>query len=408
MKNILIASLLLVLVPACSVFDNKILTTVTNKPAVNMQKSGSKQQPQGVVSVDIINDNNRLHLLLGKQEHSLKTLWYQHSDDGGVNWSEAVQVLKQHELAIKMMRGGDAQITAQGDTVLVGWAKFDNTMQFNAGVMQTARSIDAGKTWQFSQSPPDWEPGPHRYMDLAADSNAMYAVWLDRRDGVSKVKATQGLRYARSVDGGVSWETNKTLDKMSCSCCWNTLMADGEGNAFVLYRNKQPSDLSIGMINQQQQWQYLNHVGAFSWQFEGCPHIGGDLDVQMFEGKKRLHSVVGTGHPGHLGVHYLYSDDAGKHWSASQQFGNESAIHADVAAHHSGRVVVVWDMMGEDGLAVHVAESDNGGLDWSKARKLSKPGLRATHPKVVKTETGFLVLWTESHGDSIRLGQQVL
>jgi hypothetical protein len=243
---------------------------------------------------------------------------------------------------------------------------------------------------------------------MAADDHAMHVVWLDSRNGPSELKASQGLRYAKSIDGGLSWQPNKTLDESTCSCCWNTLKTDTNGNTFVLYRDKKPSDLAIGIINNQQQWQNLSKVGAFNWDFDGCPHIGGGLDIQNTADNTQLHAVVGTGHEDYLGVHYLHSGDNGKNWSQTIQLGDESALHADVAAHDNGRVVAVWDMMGEDGLAVFVAESIDQGIHWSQPKQLSTSGMRASHPRTVKTENGFITLWTESDGQHQTLATQIL
>lgn len=354
--------------------------------------------PEGVISVDIVNFDKRLHLLTGKHQKGNKTLWYQTSIDGGESWSEAVKLLDDDNLAVNMTRGNDAQIAAQNDTVVVSWMSFVEGARFNAGPMLTARSDDGGQTWQYAAAPPDWTQGPHGYIDMTADSQAMHAVWLDSRQGHADVKASQGLHYAKSTDGGLSWQTNQTVDELTCSCCWNTIKSDAAGKPYVLYRDKQPSDLSIAAPEQNQQWQRLSPVGAFDWQFDGCPHIGGGLDFENGAAKTRMHAVVGTGHPDHLGVHYLYSDDAGKNWSEARTLGDESAIHADIAARDDGRIVAVWDMMGDDGLAVFFAQSSDSGTHWSKAEQLSKTGMRASHPRIVKTESGFVTVWTEHDG----------
>jgi len=379
-------SLLLINLSACSVTpntessSNHLAVVTAEKP----QKYRHKKSPEGVISVDIVNNNNQLHLLTGKLTQGQKSLWYQSSKDGGKNWSTAVKILNDDNLAVKMTRGNDAQITAQGHHIVVSWTKFDPESRFKAGVMQAARSSDGGQHWQYSMAPPDWNNGSHGFIDMSADQYAMHAVWLDSRLGSTGINATQGLHYAKSTDGGISWQRNTTLDKMTCSCCWNTIKSDADGNSYVLYRDKQPSDMSIGVINNQQQWAQLNSVGGFNWQFEGCPHIGGGLDFQAIAGKKRIHAVVGTGHEDHLGVHYLYSDDAGKNWSSTKQLGTESAIHADIAAHDDGRVVAVWDMMTADGLAIFSAESKDQGNTWSNSKQISKPKIRGAHPRLSK------------------------
>jgi len=396
-------SLLLINISACSVTPNTENSNlhVAEVTAEKPQKHRHKKSPEGVISVDIVNNKNQLHLLTGKLKQGQKSLWYQLSKDGGKSWSAESKVLNADKLAIKMTRGNDAQIAVQANNIVVSWTKFDPKARFKAGAMQAARSTDAGKTWQYTNTPPDWKKGPHGYIDMAADEHAMHAVWLDSRFGSTGINATQGIHYAKSIDGGQNWQSNKTLDKISCSCCWNTVKTDFDGNPYVLYRDKQPSDFSIGVIKQQ--WQRLNHVGAFNWQFDGCPHIGAGLDFQNTAGHKRTHAIVGTGHLDHLGVHYLYSDDAGKNWSKAMQLGTESAIHADIAAHDNGRVVAVWDMMTADGLAIFSAESKDQGNNWSDAIQISKPKIRATHPRIVKTRQGFLALWTENDGQQLLL-----
>jgi len=395
---------LLFLINACSISpatEISVAQHAKSTPA-KQQKHHHKKSTDGVISVDIVNQNGQLHLLTGKLHHDKKTLWYQSSKDGGNSWSTENKVLNDDNLAIKMTRGNDAQIAVQANNIVINWTKYEPKNRFKAGAMQTARSTDAGESWHYTNTPPDWEKGPHGYIDMAADEQAIHTVWLDSRLGSTGINATQGLHYAKSTDGGLSWQANKTLDEMTCSCCWNTIKTDFTGNPYVLYRDKQPSDFSIGVIKQQQ-WQRLNHVGAFNWQFDGCPHIGAGLDFQNTTGHKRIHSIVGTGHQDHLGVHYLYSDNAGKNWSKAKRLGTESAIHADIAAHDDGRVIAVWDMMTADGMVIYSAESKDQGNNWSTAKQISKANTRATHPRIVKTKTGFFALWTENNGQQLLL-----
>lgn len=372
--------------------------------ASGMSHKMKRRKPQeGVFSVDLVSYGDRLNLLVGQVSNGSKALLYSYSDDEGRSWSKASIVLGDKALLVRASRGNDAQLAVQGKNVVAVWTKFVKENRFNSGPMQAARSIDGGISWQQAPAPPDWQKGPHGFADMAADNHAMYAVWLDSRRQKGEEKGRQGVRYARSIDGGLSWQKNLTLDGYSCSCCWNTVKADNDGNAFVLYRDKEPSDLSIGRVNEQQEWTYLSHVGAFDWHFEGCPHIGGGLDFQEMDGNKGLHAVIGTGHPDHLGVYYQQSNDGGKNWSKPTQFGDETAVHADLAAHEDGHVIAVWDMMGEEGLAVFMAESKDGGLSWSSPSQLSSLAARASHPRIVKTKSGFFAVWTASEA-----GHQVL
>jgi hypothetical protein len=43
------------------------------------------------------------------------------------------------------------------------------------------------------QHHPDWKQGPHGYIDLAADQQAIHAVWLDSRNRNPGVKSLTRL-----------------------------------------------------------------------------------------------------------------------------------------------------------------------------------------------------------------------
>ncbi len=393
-------NLLVLLGVACSTNNSHNLSASTAKH--------KRIQEQGVVSLDVYQQGLRTHVLTGQRLGNTKTLWYQFSDDGGETWSEPSKVLAQETLAIKMGRGRDAQIVADKGVLVATWVQYVKTGRFHTGPMQAARSVDDGETWQSVPAPPDWDEGPHGFIDMTAGKNGIQVVWLDSRNKTAITKGGQSLQYSRSIDGGLNWSANKTLDARACSCCWNTIKTDKSGDSFVIYRDKNPSDMSFGLIDQQDQWRYLGHVGSFNWKFDGCPHIGAGLGFQSINGTQRIHASVGTGKQNQAGVYYLFSDDRGNKWSPPFRLGDESATHSDIAANDTGRVIAVWDMMSDQGFAVFSAESSNYGKSWSQPRQLSQSGRRATHPRVVSTSNGFLVLWTESDGQITRMAKQRL
>jgi hypothetical protein len=407
-QNLRLLPLLIGLLSACSntpVESVSVVETASAAVPAPQNKKRHRHLPEGIFSVDLYQDQDRLHLLTANHVQGKKSLWYQFSDDGGSNWSQPVNILT-NNLSINAERGKDAQITANGKHLFVIWMKHDPEARFHAGAMQAAYSPDGGQTWTETAAPPDWTKGPHGYFDLAAHDNTMHAVWLDSRLGKSDVKATQAVHYARSNDNGLTWQTNITLDALTCSCCWNTIKTDDQGNAYVLYRDKQPSDLAIGVIDNQQNWQRLSAVGAFDWQFEGCPHIGGGLDFSQYQNQSYIHAIVGTGHEQHTGVHYLKSEDHGKSWSSPQPMGDASALHADIAANPKGHVIAVWDMMSSNGLAVFYSESKDNGQSWSAPEQISSSGSRASHPRISSNSQGFLSVWTESSGSQQTLAQK--
>jgi len=388
---LLLASICTLLI-GCSSPERQQVSVVA-EPVQKMHGHKHRALANGTLSLDIIKHQGKLHLLQGIHHNGEKALWYQYSSNQGKDWSAPVNINKTKHIEANLSRGNDARLAVQGDHIVVIWPSRVEGAPHNAGPMKAVRSNDGGKSWQKSSIPADWSIGPHAFFAMDGNEQAINVVWLDSRNGQSAVKGSQGMRFSQSKDGGQSWSSNKTLDNVTCACCWNTAKFDLDNDFFVLYRDKQPTDMAIGVLKGNEQWQRLSTVGDFNWDFPGCPHIGGGL---AFQDKQTMHSVVGSGHMDHLGVHYLRSNDQGKTWSDPVQLGDESSIHADIASAENGRVIAVWDMRTEDGLAVFYAESSNGGLSWSQNKRLSKPGMRATHPRIISHDAGFLTLWTES------------
>jgi len=277
-----------------------------------------------VSSVDIKYVNGVVHLLLGKQIDDESSLWYLTSEDQGETWSKAINITQGQTTQARMSRGNDARLAVQGDNIVAVWMSRVEGAPHNAGPMVVMASHDAGKTWNAIDSVADWQ-GSHGFFAMDADEHAISLTWLDSRtkqgDG-----ATQGLRYTRSIDGGRTWSTNLTLDERSCACCWNTAQYH-DGQFYVLYRDKDPSDMTLGAVDPQQAWTQLSTVGGFNWDFQGCPHIGGSI---AFDDKHELiHSTVGTGHSEHSGTYYLNSKDQGKTWSKPYRLGSETSVHSE-------------------------------------------------------------------------------
>jgi hypothetical protein len=196
-----------------------------------------------------------------------------------------------------------------------------------------------------------------------------------------------------------------TLDDVVCACCWTKSLGDKNGNLYVLYRDKQPSDMTIGVVSSQHAWSRLSTVGKFDWEFSGCPHIGGGLAINQKGEKKEIHAIIGTRKEGNAGTYHLMSLDAGKNWTSPKQLGDSSSTHGDITIDHKGTIYAVWDMIdpeADDGsMAIFLAYSQNG-KSFINPIKLSDKGLSASHPRIVSQGSGAVVFWTDkdSHGVS--------
>ncbi|MDD1620169.1 MAG: glycoside hydrolase [Methylococcaceae bacterium] len=344
---------------------------------------------RNLVSFDVYVDKQAVHAAFvatpvdGKQAY----IAYLHSEDGGLHWSAPQALSEQFKQAVESKAGNDIQIAASGDKRMVMWQTRGELP--GMGPLLTVYSDDAGNTWQLAANPAGLD-GDQSHHDLAADAEGRFhAVWLDDRDE----NGYQGVRYARSGDTGRHWELAQTIDDSSCSCCWNRLAISANGKIDVLYRDMEFRDMALAQsADAGATWQRLGTVGAFNWKFDGCPHNGGGLS---YAGDGSLHGVVWTGAENSTGLYHMQSADDGKNWMPPQRIGEGTAgFHADIAA-DAGRLVIVWDAMGPEGSQVYIGESRDNGSSWSDARLLSSPGASAEFPRIVKTSSGLLAMWSE-------------
>ena len=361
-----------------------------HEPVFSTPEATVVYSSENVLSVDIKYVDDAVHLLLGKKINDEDSLWYQSSADQGQTWSTAVNITAGLTINARVMRGNDARLAVQGEHIVAVWMSRVEDEKHNAGPMVAMVSDDAGKSWAMIDSPADWQ-GPHGFFAMDADEGAISLTWLDSRTKQGK-GATQGLRYSKSVDGGLTWSTNLTLDERSCACCWNTAKYH-DGQFYVLYRDKDPSDMTLGKIDSEQAWTQLSTVGNFNWDFQGCPHIGGSIAFDDQNGL--IHSTVGTGHAEHSGIYYLNSADKGQTWVAPVRLGEATAVHSDLAVANNGKVLAAWDHITATGFRIAYASSSDQGQTWSKASAVSADGVRATHPRVVAMADQFLMVWTE-------------
>jgi hypothetical protein len=350
---------------------------------------------RGVHSLDVYADGSRLHLLTGESTKGSErpALLHQQSDDAGAAWSQSVRVDAEMPAAFSLHRGMDAQLAAAGDRVIVVWMTA-GTDEWGSGPMATALSNDGGKTWRAGPNPADdGSTTGHGFIDIAADrAGIFHLTWLDSRDG------KQGLRYARSEDGGESWSANVTAKAATCECCSNAIVTGPNGEVGILFRDSNPRDIRLVRThNQGKSWLPPVATGGFDWQFNGCPHVGGGLALVAKDGNAVFHTLVWTGKVGHIGIYHVALPNGDEPASAPRQLGNARASHPDLAADAQGRLAAVWDSGAGETSEIWGATSADSGKSWSAPQRLSDSVATATHPRVVATINGFRAFWTEQH-----------
>lgn len=347
-----------------------------------------------VLSLDVVASGNDIHaLLVGTlNAQDRPTVLYTVSHDGGISWMKPV-VVNHDRSAVISKRGNDAQLAVHGNSLAAVWQRAGEFPI--AGPMVMAFSKDGGATWESAQPPSINDPANNQsYFDLAADRYGhFHMVWLDDRE---ENGITQGLRYAVSLDGGRHWQERDTVDGTVCTCCWNRLTTLADDSVVVLYRDDAPHDMKLARKKPQDRaWRPLGTVGAFRWNFTGCPHCGGGL-ASISESKTIwFHSVVWTGKENMAGLYYLASAYPKLHWSRPIRIADDHAREADIAALSTQTLGIVYSRPVGSGRAIYYRQSNDGGKHWREPQLLSELDHEADHPRILAIPKGFRVFWTE-------------
>ncbi len=343
----------------------------------------------GVTSMDVFSDGQSTHLLYSKATTGgAPGVFYQRSDDGK-SYSSPVRIDEGLEPPTPAHRGMDLQIAASGKHIVAVW-EAKGTDRWGGGPMVSKISDDNGASWKNGPNPAnDGSTEGHNFMDMTANGSSFHIVWLDVRSG------KKGLRYARSADGGTSWEANQTLDPNTCECCWNTIVSAPQSKVGVLYRKKDPRDMAfLSSTDNGKHWSEPTYVGKFNWTIDGCPHVGGGLSIDDAKNPKYYATVWTAKTAESEGVYILSSADGGKTWTDPKLLGGKNSWHNDLVCGSKNRIAAVWD--DREKHAIFASTSTDSGKSWTEPKLLSAKGVTASHPRVLFNNDVFQVFWTEA------------
>ncbi len=372
-----------------------VLGTFTGDDVAGAPSSNSKFSFRNIKSLDVYVHKDKIHVLLADEIPDQKEthLVYLSSTDVGRNWSSPARIDRGMKPPYARRRGADFQIAATGDRIVAVWMAGGSGFM-GRGPLVSAYSSDSGRTWNPSATPADdGSNGDHAFIDIAADPEGKFhVVWLDKRNGREK-----GLYSATSIDNGRSWLKNQIIDNKTCECCWNVIQSDAHGNLYSLYRDINPRDMAVAVSEDHGvAWQKKGPVGAFAWDFAGCPHSGGGLAITHINAQDKLHAIVWTGMQNVTGIYYLQALAHEFNWTDPMVIANKGSKHPDIASNSKGHLAIAWDEFNHNESAIFTSKSIDNGKTWSKPRRLSLPGYDATHARITSVSNHFIVFWTET------------
>jgi hypothetical protein len=323
------------------------------------------------------------HAVWHRSDGSNTRVQYSRSVDGGVNWSDPVN------LSTAGDNSRNPEFTLDGSGSLIAVWRGSNG---DYDIIQSSRSTNSGASWS--------TPGDLSLTGQDADSprvsadgsgNAV-AVWR-RSDGDNNI-----IQSSRSSNGGLSWSTPENLSESGQNAEVPRIAVDGSGNAVAVWRRSDGNDdivQSSRLVAGGASWSTPVNVSPAGIQ-SATPRIaidGSGNAVAVW----RLADVGGTI------IQSSRLAAGGSGWSTPEQLSVSgfSSDNPQVAANGSGNAVAVWQQSNGSNSIIRISQSTDGGASWTVPTDLSELGQSAITPEVAVDGSGNAVaLWRRSNGEN--------
>lgn len=319
------------------------------------------------------------------------------STDGGRSFTPAVEIGR-HGSVLDL--GSDAKpqivVDAKGRAV-VAYGVFKDK-NWNAQVM-VSTSADGGASFSTPRSL-SADGASQRFPALAIDAQgAVVATWLDkrtaaaaRRKGISQSGAA--LAFARSVDGGATFDTERIAQDRTCECCRIALTIDPQGRPVALFRNifeGRERDHAVLTFTRSGEPGAAYRVAEDRWAIDACPHHGPSVAVAADGSVLAAWFTQGQARQGLFAAR---SADGGQHFSMPQTVGDPQQQPGRPALLARGDTVwLAWKEFDGQRILVKLRKSQDAGRNWSADRIVAETRSTADHPVLLSDPRHLYLSW---------------
>lgn len=291
-----------------------------------------------------LDDHGKIYMAWFEEEKEVHSLYLSTSADGGKSFSPKVKINGVTEEPDSIHQSPSLGLGSNGEVYVVWKSKqpgggFSSNLNFS-------RSLDGGKSFSSSVVINDNPtPGFAGFESIAAGSNgAIYVAWIDKRG--KNPKDPPSAYFARSLDGGKSFEKNLKIDAGACICCRTALAVGPDGTIYAAWRKAFEGNIKeIAVASSADGGETFSPpsiVGNDQWEFAGCPHRGPSLGVNA-----------------------------------------------------EGRVFITWYSEGNGLPGIYFGESADRGKTFRKEVIKVQPGFFPDHSTLTVSENGILLAWEE-------------
>ena len=331
------------------------------------------------------------------------------STDLGKTFSTPVEIANHQK---KLDVGSDARPQITVDTkgnIFIAYAFFKDS-NWNAQI-NSARSIDGGKT--FTVAKPLIQGGAsERFPVLDTDAKGtIHLAWIDKR--VVQTANKQGnkklggsIAYARSNDGGVSFQPETIVNQESCECCRIGIALNPQQFPVLAYRGIFPGgvrDQATQVLSFKQNTSPtlltkanegigpIQRVAIDHWKTDVCPHHGPAIAIAD---TGTTHVAWFTQGSVRQGVFYANSNNEAKTYSPPRQLGNANRNVARPYLLTFGKEVwLVWKEFDGEKAIIFLQHSNDDGKTWSTANPVAEAVGYTDHPLLIHQGKQVFLSW---------------
>jgi hypothetical protein len=272
-------------------------------------------------------------------------------------------------------------IAVNGSNIYVVWR--DNTP--GNSEIYFKKSVDGGVTWKTDKrltNNVEWSSNPA----IAVDGPNIYVVWTAYTSGGYEIY------FKKSVDGGATWTTDKRLSYTAGESLYPAIAVDGS-NIYVVWEDHTPDYYQTNLYFKK------SFDGGNNWTTKRrlSYTAGGSYYPAIAVDASNIYVVWQDYTPGDYELYFKKSDDGGVTWTKTKMltftmgYSQWPAIAVDAS-----NIYVVWQDYTPGNYEIYFKKSGDGGATWTTDRRLTNDAGQSYEPAIAVYGSKIYVVWADN------------
>jgi hypothetical protein len=267
-------------------------------------------------------------------------------------------------------------IVVDGLNIYVVWGNYTT----GGSEIYFKRSVDGGVTWKTDKS---LTKGGCYAPTIAVEGSNIYVVWMDGSSG------NYFIYCKRSLDRGVTWKTDKRLTNTAGSSLSPAIAVDGS-NIYVVWYDTTSGNAEIYFkrsVDRGVTWKTskrLTNNENTSWD----PAIAVDgLNIYVMWYQYT---------PGNFEIYFKRSVDRGVTWKTSKRLTNNPGGSSSPAISvDNDNIYAVWEDGTPGNYEIYFRRSLDGGISWTADKRLTNNAGCSYVPAIAVDGSNIYVVWSD-------------